>query len=114
MGKVWDVTPPEKVNYDTKPVIERQVKEIADIFLKTICNQCLITELHNRGVSIEDIFGQYYAEEEMAAARDDEIFGNDEEGQHGDPNRFAPLTVGEARLVTPEPQPKVPLGEIPF
>ena len=46
----------------------------------------------------------------MADARHDEIFGNDEEGQHGRPR----LTVGDALLVTPEPAPKVPLGEMPF
>ena len=54
----------------------------------------ITSELYRRGVTIEDIFGQYYAIEEMASAADDEIFGNDEEGQHG----RQPLTVGDAQL----------------
>lgn len=60
----------------------------------TMTNGKMIRILWERGVTIEDIFGQYYAMEEMANARDDEIFGNDEEGQHGRP----PLTVGDAQL----------------
>lgn len=70
----------------------------------------IISELYRRGVTIEDIFGQYYAIEEMASAADDEIFGNDEEGQHG----RQPLTVGDALLVAPPLPPKRPLGEVPF
>lgn len=54
----------------------------------------LIEELFKRGVSIAQIFGQYYAMEAIADARHDEIFGNDEEGYHG----RAPLTVGDAML----------------
>lgn len=61
---------------------------------KRLRTDVLISELYRRGVSIEDIFGQFYALEEMASARDDEIFGNDEEGQHG----RQPLTVGDAQL----------------
>lgn len=67
----------------------------------TMTNGRMIKILWERGVTIEQIFGQYYAMEEMASARDDEIFGNDEEGQHGRPV----LTVGDARLAgfgTPE------------
>lgn len=60
----------------------------------TMTNGKMIRILWERGVTIEEIFGQYYAMEEMANARDDEIFGNDEEGQHGRP----PLTVGDAQL----------------
>lgn len=67
---------------------------------KRLRSDVLISELYRRGVSIEDIFGQFYALEEMASARDDEIFGNDEEGQHGRP----PLTVGDARLAFGEQQ----------
>ncbi len=67
----------------------------------TTTSSRMIATLYKRGVTIEQIFGQYYAMEEMANARDDEIFGNDEEGQHGRPV----LTVGDARLAgfgTPE------------
>lgn len=77
----------------------------------------LISELYHRGISVEDIFGQYYAMQAIADARDDEIFGNDEEGQHGDPNRFKkqkPLTVGDAQLVAPALPQKTPLGKLPF
>lgn len=56
--------------------------------------QELIVELFKRGVTIERIFGQYYELEAIADARHDEIFGNDEEGQHG----RQPLTVGDALL----------------
>lgn len=51
----------------------------------------MVKKLHDRGVSIEDIFGMYYAIEAQADALADEMFGNDEEGQHG-------LTVGDAEL----------------
>lgn len=54
----------------------------------------LIATLYIRGVTIEDIFGRYYELEAQADARADEIFGNDEEGQHG----RKPLTVGDAQL----------------
>lgn len=60
----------------------------------------LIVELHNKGVTIEEIFGIYYQLEAMGSARDEAIFGNDEEGQHG-----AILTVGDARLAFPETKP---------
>lgn len=56
--------------------------------------QELIVELFKRGVTIEQIFGQFYELEAIADARHDEIFGNDEEGQHG----RQPLTVGDALL----------------
>lgn len=75
MGKVWDVTKPPRS-------------------FRQATTEELITELFNRGTSIETIFGQFYALEEMASNRDDELFGNDEEGRHG----RAPLTVGDARL----------------
>lgn len=77
--------------------------------LKHFRTDMLIAELYHRGISVEDIFGQYYAMEAIRDARDDEIFGNDEEGQHGRPV----LTVGDAQLVTPTPPPKTPLGGTP-
>jgi hypothetical protein len=76
----------------------------------TMTSGRMIKKLWERGVTIEEIFGIYYALEEMASARDDEIFGNDEDGQHGRPR----LTVGDALLVTPTPPPKRPVGEAPF
>lgn len=82
--------------------------------LKRARTDMLISELHYRGISIEDIFGQYYAMEAIADARDDEIFGNDEEGQHGDPNRFKPLTVGDAELAGLTVLPAVPTERQPF
>ena len=45
---------------------------------KSICDEVLISELHRRGVTIETIFGQYYALDEMAS--------------------HSTLTVGDARL----------------
>ena len=56
--------------------------------------QALIVELFKRGVTIKQIFGQYYELEAIADERHDEIFGNDEEGQHGK----QPLTIGDALL----------------
>lgn len=78
---------------------------------KRLRSEVLITELWERGVTIETIFGNFYALEEMAGARDDEIFGNDEEGLHG---AQAGLTVGDALLVAPPLPDKTPLGEMPF
>lgn len=69
----------------------------------------LIAELHHRGITIEDIFGQYYAMEAIADARDDEIFGNDEEGQHG-----AVLTVGDVHLAGLANLPDKPTTRQPF
>ena len=99
MGKIWDVTPPQ---HPTQP--------------KTASTEVMITELFVRGVSIEQIFAQFYALEAQADAWHDEIFGNDEEGQHGDPNRFGkhkPLTVGDALLVGLISR-DMPTGEVPF
>lgn len=61
---------------------------------RRIKTDVLISELYRRGITIEQVFGQYYAITAMVDAKDDEIYGNDEEGQHGRP----PLTVGDARL----------------
>lgn len=59
--------------------------------------QVLITELFVRNITIEHIFGSYYAIEEQMGAHDDEIFGNDEEGLHGKPTSL--LKVKDAMLV---------------
>lgn len=56
--------------------------------------ELLITELHDRGVSIETIFAQYYALEAIADAKHDEVFGDGEDGQHG-------ITVNDALLAVP-------------
>ena len=84
MGKVWDIKRPVPRTF--KPSTES-----------------LITELHNRGVTIEQIFGQFYAEEAMADAR------SDEEGRHG-----RPLTVGDAELAGFTRLPATPLTRQPF
>lgn len=60
---------------------------------RRIKTDVIISELYRRGVTIEEIFGRYYAITAMVDAKDDEIYGNDEEGQHG-----RKLTVGDARL----------------
>ena len=70
----------------------------------------IVAALHKRGVTIEDIFGIYYAIEAQADARDDEIFGNDEEGQHGKPV----LKVGDVELAGIAQLPVVPLNRQPF
>lgn len=95
MGKIWDVKPPQ---HPVKPKTED-----------------MITELFVRGVSIEQIFGQFYALEAMADARHDEIFGNDEEGQHGGSpfGKHKPLTVGDALLAGVVAR-DIPTGEVPF
>lgn len=62
-------------------------------------SESLIMALYRRGVSIEDIFGIFYALEESANARDDDIFGSSEEGLHGGAIKLRkPLTVGDAQL----------------
>lgn len=53
----------------------------------------LIMELHNKGVTVEEVFNIYFQLEAMGDARDEEIFGNDEDGLHG-----RNLTVGDAQL----------------
>lgn len=76
--------------------------------LATVETETLIATLYIRGVSIEDIFGRYYEYEAHADARDDELFGNDEEGQHGR------LTVGDAELAGLANLPETPLDRPPF
>lgn len=56
--------------------------------------EVLVTELWKRGVSISDIFGQFYALEMIEDAKHDDIFGDDEEGLHGRPR----LTLNDAEL----------------
>lgn len=80
METYWDIIPPR-----------RRTKKV-----KVDNTDRLITVLFIRGVSIERIFHQFYALEAQADARADEIFGNDEDGQHGERPR---LTVGDALLV---------------
>lgn len=70
--------------------------------------ELMVTELYERGVGIQDIFGMFYALEEMASAHDDDIFGSSEEGLHGravaKPRK--PFTVGDAQLaggIAPKP-----------
>lgn len=95
MGKlIQDIIPFKKQSFDVNDIPEKVFQEVEASRLPT---GVMVEELFNRGVSIEDIFGIYYALEEMGNARSDEIFGNDEEGQHGRPK----LTVGDALLVNP-------------
>jgi len=68
----------------------------------------LVAELYRRGVTMQEIFGVFYALEQMEDARLDEIFGNDEEGQHG----RVPLTVEDAELVGFVSQPIPPTGRV--
>lgn len=70
----------------------------------------LITELYRRGVTIEDVFSIFYSLEQMELARLDEMFGNDEEGQHG----RQPLTVADVELVGFTKLPLEPLNRQPF
>lgn len=77
--------------------------------LSEIPTEELVATLYIRGVSIEDIFGKYYEYEEHTSARDDELFGNDEEGQHG-----AQLTVGDAQLAGLANLPDTPKERQPF
>lgn len=77
---------------------------------KKLRTDVMVSELYRRGVTIEEIFRQYYALEEMASARDDTIFGNDEDGQHGRP----PLTVADAELAGFTRLPDKPLPKQPF
>ena len=46
-------------------------------------NDKLIATLYIRGVTLNEIEGKFVEYSAHADARDDEIFGNDEEGQHG-------------------------------
>lgn len=74
--------------------------------LKRHSSESLIVALYRRGVSIEEIFGIFYALEESDSERDDAIFGSSEEGNHG-----ATLTVGDAQLaggITPKPGERQP------
>ncbi|MGK2896073.1 MAG: hypothetical protein ACSLEY_00510 [Candidatus Saccharimonadales bacterium] len=75
----------------------------------TVAVEWMVNELHERGVTIEDIFGMYYAIEANADARDERIFGNDEEGQHG-----RVLTVGDAQLAGLATLPDKPVPKQPF
>lgn len=75
--------------------------------LADLTHEELIDELYKRGVTVEQVFAQFYATEAMATGKDWEINGNGEEGQHG-----SPLTVGDVELAglatlpeTPDPRP---------
>lgn len=94
MGKVWDISRPKK-----QPVVDNSATE-----------DRLIEALWHHGVTIERIFGVFYALEEMANHRSDMVFGNDEEGQHG----RKPLTVGDAELAGFASLPQQPLSRQPF
>lgn len=72
--------------------------------LRKYSNESLIEALYRRGVTTEEIFGIFYALEEQGSARDDNIFGSSEDGQHG--KSVKPLTVGDAQLaggIAPKP-----------
>lgn len=90
----------------------RRIEDVVPQYrnLKNISTEVMIATLYIRGVTIEDIFGKYYTFEEMGGAVDDEIFGNDEEGQHGRPR----LTVGDAQLAGLASLPDTPSERQPF
>lgn len=70
-------------------------KRIQDVVPPATMNtEQMIATLYIRGVTIQQIFGKYYEYDEHEAARDDELFGNDEEGQHGSPR----LVAGDVHL----------------
>ncbi len=62
----------------------------------TLTNEQLINMLHERGVTIEQIFGQYYAIEEMGNAQ------------------WELLTVGDVELAGLATQPDTPINRQPF
>lgn len=68
-------------------------KLIQDIRPPQVPTERLVYELFSRGVAFEEIFRIYYALSAMTDHQLDELFGDDEAGQHG-----ARLTVGDARL----------------
>lgn len=92
---IHDVTPPAE---------EHQKYEASKL-----STDVMLQELYSRGISIADIFGVYYELEAIADARDDALFGNDEEGQHG-----AQLTVGDAELAGLAQLPNKPTERQPF
>lgn len=110
MKDIWDVKRP----YRPPKLTDKQYDEVRRYGHKhavmLIDTDILITELQRRGTTIEDVFRVYYALEEQAAARDDELFGNDEEGQHGRPR----LTVGDAELAGLVNLPTKPKERQPF
>lgn len=76
---------------------------------RQVPTQRLIQELHKRGVTITDIFAQYYEMEAMGDYQEDRAFGSDERGQHG-----KPLTVGDAELAGLAKLPFEPKERQPF
>lgn len=62
--------------------------------IRQVQTSTLVNELFRRGITIEQLFGMYYALEAITGHLDDELFGNDEDGQHG----RQPITVGDAQL----------------
>lgn len=73
-----------------------------------LTNEELIATLYIRGVTIGDIFSRYFEYDAHETARNDELFGNDEEGQHGR------LTVGDAQLAGHTTLPNKPIERQPF
>lgn len=94
---IEDVTPLDEV-----PAYQRGFGK-SNEYVCTMTNGKIIAMLHRRGVTIETIFGVYYAIEAQADARDEELFGNDEQGQHG---RI--LKVGDVELAGLVELPKKP------
>ena len=92
---IHDITPVLK-KVDTTPSYMRGFGQKQQA--KRLSSEVMVEELFNRGVTIETIFGNFYALEAMADARHEEIFGSDEEGQHGAQAGRKPLTVGDAQL----------------
>lgn len=90
MGKlIQDIVPPV-----TRKMRRMQLQTDAN-YLFHVDTDVIVTELAMRGVTVRDIFGMYYALEEMASAHSDQVFGNDEDGLHGN---MQPITVEDAEL----------------
>lgn len=76
---------------------------------RSLKTEVMVGELYRRGVTIEDIFGMYYSIEANSEAKDEEIFGNDEDGQHG-----RVLKVGDVELAGLAKLPKQTINRQPF
>ena len=90
-------------------LIQDVIPRVRNLVARRPTTGSLVTELHRRGVTVQDIFGMYYAIEAEADHRTDQVFGDDERGQHG-----RQLTVGDAELAGHATLPSKPIERQPF
>lgn len=71
--------------------------------LSKVDNRLAIKALFDRGVKLSDIWAVYYELECASDSHSDQVFGNDEQGQHGAPR----IVVEDVYLLGLDGEPRV-------